>query len=129
MQNTYLSAFQVLGALGLLLGTFGLAVVQMRSVIERRGELALLRAVGYSRARVSSLLLAENSWLLLTGVAIGAGAAMAAVLPAWLGGQSIAEFTWPMTMLLIVVATGLLSGILAAAQAGRQPILKSLRGK
>ena len=42
VQNTYLSTFQSLGGLGLLLGTFGLAVVQLRNVLERRGELALL---------------------------------------------------------------------------------------
>lgn len=35
VQNTYLSTFQSLGALGLLLGTFGLAAVQMRNVLER----------------------------------------------------------------------------------------------
>ena len=40
VQNTYLSTFQSLGALGLLLGTVGLAVVQLRNVLERRGELA-----------------------------------------------------------------------------------------
>jgi len=49
VQNTYLSTFQSLGALGLLLGTFGLAAIQLRSVIERRGELALLRATGFTR--------------------------------------------------------------------------------
>ncbi len=40
VQNTYLSTFQSLGGLGLILGTFGLAVVQLRSAMERRGELA-----------------------------------------------------------------------------------------
>ena len=48
VQNTYLSTFQSLGALGLLLGTIGLAVVQLRSVLERRGELALMRAGGFT---------------------------------------------------------------------------------
>ena len=46
VQNTYLSTFQSLGALGLLLGTFGLAAVQLRSVFERKRELALMRAGG-----------------------------------------------------------------------------------
>ena len=44
VENTYLATFQALGGLGLLLGTLGLAVVLVRSVDERRGELALLRA-------------------------------------------------------------------------------------
>ena len=47
VENTYLSTFQSLGGLGLVLGTIGLAAVLLRNVLERRRELALLRAVGY----------------------------------------------------------------------------------
>ena len=47
VENTYLSTFQTLGGLGLLLGTVGLATVLLRNVLERRRELALLAAVGY----------------------------------------------------------------------------------
>ena len=50
LQNTYLRTFQTLGALGLLLGTFGLAAVQLRSVLERRGEMGLLRRPGSAAA-------------------------------------------------------------------------------
>jgi acetyl-CoA carboxylase carboxyltransferase component len=39
VQNSYISAFQSLGALGLVLGTFGIAAVQLRSIFERRKEL------------------------------------------------------------------------------------------
>ena len=42
VENTYLSTFQTLGGLGLLLGTVGLAAVLLRNVLERRRELALL---------------------------------------------------------------------------------------
>ena len=49
VENTYLSTFQALGALGLLLGTIGLGAIAVRNVLERRRELALLRAVGYRR--------------------------------------------------------------------------------
>src|ERR1039458_6865719 len=47
MQNTYLDTFQVLGGLGLLLGSAGLGVVVLRNVLERRGELAVLLAAGF----------------------------------------------------------------------------------
>ena len=50
VQNTYLSTFQSLGGLGLLLGTFGLAAVQLRAVFERRHELALLTGDRFSDA-------------------------------------------------------------------------------
>ena len=49
VENTYLSTFQSLGSLGLLLGTAGLAAVLLRNVLERRRELALLRATATAR--------------------------------------------------------------------------------
>ena len=53
VENTYLSTFQALGGLGLLLGTIGLATVMFRNVLERRRELALLRAVGYDARHIT----------------------------------------------------------------------------
>ena len=47
VENTYLSTFQALGALGLVLGTLGLGAVVIRNILERRRETALLTAVGY----------------------------------------------------------------------------------
>src|SRR5207248_1112621 len=79
--NTYLSTFQTLGSLGLLLGTVGLAVLLLRSLIERRAELALLAALGFRPLRRLSLLLAENSLLLILGLFTGTICALIAVLP------------------------------------------------
>ncbi|MEM1207106.1 MAG: FtsX-like permease family protein, partial [Acidobacteriota bacterium] len=64
VQNTYLSTFRSLGGLGLLLGTIGLAVVLIRNVIERRGELAALRAFGFKRRTLLRLVVGENAALL-----------------------------------------------------------------
>jgi len=74
--------FQVLGGLGLLLGSMGLALVLFRNVEERRGELALLQAVGFSSARLGRLLFLEHGRLLITGTFCGAAAAGVAVWPA-----------------------------------------------
>ena len=71
VQNTYLSTFQSLGALGLLLGTVGLAVVQLRNVAQRRGELALMQASGIRRQKLVQLVLIENLLLLAAGLGIG----------------------------------------------------------
>jgi putative ABC transport system permease protein len=60
VQNTYLSTFQVLGGLGLLLGSAGLAVVVLRNVMERRSELALLLALGF-RHRACTGLCSQNT--------------------------------------------------------------------
>ena len=85
VENTYLSTFQALGGLGLLLGTVGLATVMFRNVLERRRELGLLRAVGYDTRRMTIMILAEAAFVLGTGMAAGAGCAAIAIAPAWLG--------------------------------------------
>ncbi len=71
VQNTYLATFHSLGGLGLLLGTLGLAAVQLRGIVERRGELALLQATGFRRRRIARMVLLENASLLVAGLGIG----------------------------------------------------------
>ncbi|MCA9259015.1 MAG: ABC transporter permease, partial [Planctomycetales bacterium] len=107
VQNTYLTTFQTLGGLGLLLGAVGLAVAQLRSVIERRGELALLRAIGFSKTRLATLVLAENASLLAGGLAIGCLAAAAAVWPHAVANQTTAPWS---TLAGLLAATGLTGG-------------------
>src|SRR5207302_732896 len=87
VENTYLLTFQALGGLGLLLGALGLAVVLMRSVWERRGELALLRALGYRKRALGWLMLAENGFLLVLGLGVGALSALLAVAPHLIAGS------------------------------------------
>ena len=82
VENTYLSTFRSLGALGLVLGTVGLGAILLRNVLERRRELALLRAVGYRPAHLAAMVLAENVLLLLLGLATGTVCALLAIAPA-----------------------------------------------
>ena len=81
VENTYLSTFQMLGGLGLLLGTLGMAAVLLRNMLERRRELALLRAVGYNASHFTIMVVAENALLLFLGLATGALCAMLAIAP------------------------------------------------
>lgn len=127
VQNTYLGAFQVLGAIGLLLGTIGLGVAQLRSAIERRGELATMRAIGFTKARLIWLLTLENAWQLFRGIGIGVGSAALATLPAILNGQPFAGLAWPLAMVGIVILSGLICSVTAAWTAMRWPLLKALR--
>ncbi len=129
VQNTYLSTFQTLGGLGLLLGTFGLAAVQLRNVVERRAELALLRAAGFRRALVARLVLWENALLLVGGLAVGTIAAGVALLPHLLAGGAHLPWTSTAATLLLVLAVGLAAGALAIRAALRAPIVATLRGE
>jgi len=112
--------FLGLGAVALLVGAVGVANIMVISVLERRSEIGLRRALGATRGQIRAQFLAEAILLSLAGGAAGviAGAAATAayahakgwavVIPpdAWAGGLAAA--------LLIGAAAGLLPAIRAA---------------
>ena len=127
VENTYLSIFQALGGLGLLLGSVGLGVVVLRNVLERRNELAILRAVGFRKRALLWLVLSEHWALLLLGLASGVIAAVIAVLPAIRSpGAGVPVVSLSLTLAAVVVS-GLLLTCLAAALALKGPLLSALR--
>jgi ABC-type lipoprotein release transport system permease subunit len=81
VENTYLSIFQVLGGLGLLLGSAGLAIVVARNVLERRREFGLLEAVGFRPQQLRAMVFAEHRWLIAAALLIGTAGALVAVWP------------------------------------------------
>ena len=129
VQNTYLGTFQVLGGLGLLLGSVGLGIVVLRNVLERRGELAVLMAVGFRKQTLQRLLLIENGALLVAGLALGMGAAAVAVLPALLSAST----PLPYASLALTLAAVLVNGALwtwgATRLALRGDLLVALRNE
>jgi ABC-type antimicrobial peptide transport system permease subunit len=129
VENTYLSTFRALGGLGLLLGTVGLAAVLMRNVLERRRELALLRAVGYRRRHLFTMVLAENVYLLTMGLATGAVCAALATAPAVLARGGHVPVASLGALLALVAVTGIASSAAATAVALRSPVLDALKGE
>ncbi|HZZ30113.1 MAG TPA: ABC transporter permease [Pirellulales bacterium] len=128
VQNTYLATFRSLGALGLLLGTFGLAAVQLRSVFERRGELALLQATGFRRRRLAQLVLWEDASLLVAGLGTGTVAALVTLCPYWMSGGAGIPWLSIGAMLAVVLIVGVSAGMLAVRAVLRAPLLAALRG-
>jgi hypothetical protein len=73
-----------------MLGAIGLAVVLLRGLVERRAELALLTAIGFAPVSRVKLVLAENAFLLILGLIMGAGCALIGILPTLLSaGRTI----------------------------------------
>jgi predicted lysophospholipase L1 biosynthesis ABC-type transport system permease subunit len=129
VENTYLSTFQALGGLGLLLGTLGLGIVLLRNVLERRGELATLRAFGFARHRLARLVLAETAFLLVLGVALGSAAALLAVVPRLVSGELALPWLSLARTLGLVIALGMLSCLAAVRSALRAPLLGVLKAE
>jgi putative ABC transport system permease protein len=129
VENTYLSTFQTLGGLGLLVGTVGLAAVVLRNVLERRRELALLGAVGYGRGHIFTIVIAENLLLLGWGLAIGAACALMAIAPAIAERGRSSTTSMGVVLLLAVFVGGLVSSAVATRAATRAPLVEALRSE
>ena len=115
VEETYLHMFLVLGGLGLLLGAVATGVVVLRNLQERRGEIALLQAVGFPSAAVFRVLSCEYGLLLAMGAATGAGASLLAMVPAVFGAHGSATPLWRLLVLAGVVAAAGLSAWAALA--------------
>ncbi len=127
VENTYLSTFQALGALGLLVGTFGMAAVLARNVLERQRELGLLRAVGFTPAHLRTIVLSESLLLVGTGLLLGSLTAIVAVLPAVLQRASAISVSGLGLLLTTVTIAGVVSSILAARIATSASVVSVLK--
>jgi putative ABC transport system permease protein len=110
-----------LGAVALLVGAIGIANIMVISVLERRGEIGLRRALGARRIHISAQFLTESALLAalgaLAGLALGAGATAIYAI-----GQH-QPFLIP-TYALILAPLG---GFLIGALAGLYPATKAAR--
>lgn len=127
VQNTYLSTFQALGGIGLLLGSAGLGIVLLRNLLERRGELGAMIAVGFRLRQVSRMLLVEHAVLLLAGLALGAFSGVVAILPALVSRAQPLPWTSLALTLAAVLVNGLLFVWLGARYARGGDLLAALR--
>jgi hypothetical protein len=127
VQNTYLGTFQLLGALGFLLGSAGLGLVVLRNIEERRGELALLSAAGFSQSRLQKMVLLEHAFPFLAGLLLGVGSAGLAVAPAVFFASSPPPLGSLSLTLGLVLANGLLCAWVAVRVALRGNLVTALK--
>ena len=110
-----------LGAVALLVGAIGIANIMVISVLERRGEIGLRRALGATRRHISSQFLAESALLAalggVAGLILGALATLAYALAQ---GQP-----WVVPLYALIAAP--LAGLLIGAVAGLYPAGKAAR--
>jgi putative ABC transport system permease protein len=129
VQNTYLAIFQALGGLALVLGSVGLGIVVLRNVLERRGELALLRAVGLRRRAIQWMVLSEHWALLAMGLGVGVVAGLGSALPlVTASGTEVPYLSLSITLAAVFVA-GLVWTWAATRLALRGPLLEALRSE
>jgi putative ABC transport system permease protein len=110
-----------LGAVALLVGAIGIANIMVISVLERRGEIGLRRALGATRRHISTQFLAESALLAALGGL--AGLALGAVATEAYAVAQKEPFVVPLYALIAAPSAGLLIGILA----GVYPATKAAR--
>jgi len=110
-----------LGAVALLVGGVGVANVMVVSVLERRGEIGLRRALGATRSTVSLLFLVESTLLCLLGAAVGAALGVAVTL-----GYAAVQHIPPVLPAAPILA-GLAGSLLVGLAAGSYPALRAAR--
>lgn len=108
VENTYLSVFMLLGALGVLIGTVGFGIILWRNNLERSGELALFVAIGFRKNFIRRMLMIEYMLILMTGMLLGIIGAVAGILPSLISPA----YQLPGGFLLVVLVTIWISGAL-----------------
>lgn len=129
VEAAYLEIFLVLGGLGLLLGSLGLAIMVFRNVFERRGELAMLLCMGFTRAETARMVASEHLLLLVLGLGIGVGASAVAIWPSLLApGVDVpyALLGWLLAGMLIL---GVVWTLAATRLALRGNLVAAIHGK
>jgi len=113
--------FLGLGAVALLVGAVGVANIMIISVLERRSEIGLRRALGATRGQIRTQFLSEAVLLALAGGAIGVmlGAIATAVYAATKG--------WSVVIPAEAWAGGLAAALMIGAIAGLLPALRAAR--
>jgi putative ABC transport system permease protein len=104
VENTYISIFNVLGGLGVILGAAGLGIVTARNLAERQHEFTQLHQIGISRKIIRSLIIRETRQFILWAIAIGLLAALISVLPA-LPATGMTTLTWIAALAVLFLLT------------------------
>ena len=121
-------------SLGLVVGIAALGVVSARAVVERRHQIGVLRAIGYSRGMVQLSFLLESSFIALLGIGLGLVLGLLTsinVISSIRYEESDIRLVvpWAQVLLIVVVAyvLSLLTTYLPARSAGRIAPAEALR--
>ena len=120
--NQFLNLVQVLLFFAIVIALFGIANTLGLSIIERRHELGLLRAVGMSRRQLRSSVRWESVIISLLGTLLGLviGVVFAWAMVKALGDQGIDKFALAAPQLLLIVILAAVFGVIVAAWPARR---------
>lgn len=124
--NTYLSVFTILGGIGMILGVVGIGLVLVRNFNNRRRDLGLLLAEGFSLKNIRKLIFNEHIRILLAGIITGLVAALVATRPSL---THIADLPWKtiIIMILLILATGVSALLISVRSIRTDSLISRIR--
>ena len=129
--QSFLGVFEAFLALGLVVGIAGLGIISIRSVVERRKEIGVLRAIGFRKNMILSAFLLENSYVALLGILIGIvlGIDLGYAIATSPGSGLSFVIPWLSLIEIIVFSYGLavLATLSSSRRAARIPPAEALR--
>ncbi len=129
VENTYLTVFMALSGLGFIIGTIGLGIVLLRNIYERRRELALMLALGFSKKQVFRIVFIENIFLLATGFFTGLLAALVGILPSLISPSFKVQGGFLILLTSVILISGLLWIYFPLKSALNKPLLPAMRNE
>ena len=130
--NQFLNLVYVLLFFAIVIALFGIANTLGLSIIERRHELGLLRAVGMTRRQLRSSVRWESVIIALLGTLLGLviGVVFAWAMVRALHDEGIEQFSLAPAQLLLIVILAAVFGVIAAAwparRAAKLDVLRSI---
>jgi putative ABC transport system permease protein len=125
--NSYLTVFMMLGGLGILIGTFGLGIVLIRNLLDRKYELALLKALGYRQSQIFRIVFSENLIILTLGLLSGLFAAIIGMIPSFLSPAFSIPYGFVTLLISGIFIVGLISIFISTKIMLRRSYLGDLR--
>ena len=112
IENTYIAIFNVLGSLGVVLGSLGLTIVVSRGIQERMGEFSVMSAIGIARNLLGRLIFIEFGQLVFWGLGIGLLASVISIMPNLQSLPALPTIILVLGLLLGIVVLNLICGVL-----------------
>ncbi len=129
--QSFLGLFEGFLGLGLVVGIAGLGILSIRSVVERRKEIGVMRALGFKRRMVVASFLLETSYIALLGIVLGVALGVNLGYAIAVSPGSGLHFVFPWQSILEIVALSyglaLLTTFTSARRAGQIPPAEALR--
>lgn len=127
--NTYLDIFLAMGGIALLLGTFGIAILLIRSVHSRRRIFAMMQAVGIPIRQLYQIIGIEYLILLGSGITIGVVAAAVASLSGLLAAGAGVPYVLLISIVLLFKLSGIFWIYVAAKTTVKKEFIRELRNE